>query len=104
MPAHDLRKAKRIFDEAVDLSYSAQREFLIQACAGDAVLFADVQEMLAEFEINSETVESPVGPVHAHFEPPFTLPDRFLLRRRLGAGAFGTVYEAFDRDRHEDVA
>jgi serine/threonine protein kinase/tetratricopeptide (TPR) repeat protein len=30
--------------------------------------------------------------------------DRFTFRRRLGAGSFGVVYEAFDRERHLPVA
>ncbi len=30
--------------------------------------------------------------------------DRFLIRRRLGAGGFGTVYEALDCERHATVA
>jgi serine/threonine protein kinase len=30
--------------------------------------------------------------------------ERFLLRRRLGAGAFGVVYEAFDQERGSPVA
>ncbi len=30
--------------------------------------------------------------------------DRFEIRRRLGAGSFGTVYEVFDRQRGAAVA
>jgi eukaryotic-like serine/threonine-protein kinase len=37
-------------------------------------------------------------------EEPFAGTARFQLRRRLGAGAFGVVYEAFDRERSNVVA
>src|SRR5207253_769612 len=35
---------------------------------------------------------------------PFTGTDRFVVRRRLGAGSFGVVYEALDRERNARVA
>ena len=37
-------------------------------------------------------------------EESFQGTERFQLRRRLGAGAFGVVYEAFDRERESVVA
>lgn len=37
-------------------------------------------------------------------EEPFVGTARFELRRRLGAGAFGVVYEAYDRERESAVA
>ncbi|HEY6930191.1 MAG TPA: protein kinase, partial [Thermoanaerobaculia bacterium] len=37
-------------------------------------------------------------------EEPFRGTDRFQLRRRLGSGAFGVVFEAFDRERESVVA
>jgi eukaryotic-like serine/threonine-protein kinase len=37
-------------------------------------------------------------------EEEFPGTERFTVRRRLGAGAFGVVYEAFDRDRGASVA
>jgi len=30
--------------------------------------------------------------------------ERFMVRRRLGSGAFGTVYEAYDRERKATIA
>jgi len=36
--------------------------------------------------------------------PAFPSKSRFLVRKRLGAGGFGIVYEAFDRERNATVA
>ena len=42
---------------------------------------------------DTETILSPTG-----------LPTRFEVTRRLGQGAFGTVYEAYDREQERAVA
>lgn len=44
------------------------------------------------------------APLSAQLEPGSTVDTRFLIRRRLGAGAMGAVYLAKDLDLDEDVA
>lgn len=47
---------------------------------------------------------SAASTMSAHLEPGTTVESRFLIRRRLGAGAMGAVYLAKDLDLDEDVA
>lgn len=45
-----------------------------------------------------------IGATSAQLEPGTTVEARFLIRRRLGAGAMGAVYLAKDLDLDEDIA
>jgi serine/threonine protein kinase len=103
----EFEQAKRIFDLAADMPLE-QRAAFLKTCACSPIVKEYVERMLAEFESEGALLGSPIplgatggGTIE---DVEFAGSDRFSVRRRLGSGAFGTVYEAYDKDRKTTVA
>ena len=104
----------RIFDEARELpDGDARRDFLIRVCGDDESLRLEVEAMLAAHESSSDPDSLEVLPAAAELieamEPPPTevIPSevgKYKIRRLLGSGSVGTVYEAEERNPHRRVA
>ena len=104
----------RIFDEARELpDEPARRDFLIRGCGDDESLRLEVEAMLAAHESSSDPDSLEVLPAAAELieamEPPPTevIPSevgKYKIRRLLGSGSVGTVYEAEERNPHRRVA
>ena len=105
---HQAALARRVEDRAA---------FLAEACAGDESLRRDVEALLATSiatgallaGLADPATEAPTAasPPSVTSPPPkrdFTGTTRFELRRWLGQGGFGTVYEVLDRERGAPVA
>src|SRR5689334_13758259 len=77
-------------------------------CNGDDSTTANSMQL--ERNAQPAIYESPTGPPSAIIDTPkrigmeFRGSERFILRRRLGDGGFGVVYEAFDREQNAVVA
>jgi Protein kinase domain len=97
--------------------------FLSDACAGDEALAREVQRLVLAHERSRGFLESPAtakalriiaaGDASATIDPSLTGfhaglefrgTERFTVRRQLGSGGMGIVYEVHDRDRDEVVA
>jgi len=102
-----LKEAKRIFDEAVEMPASERQTFVEGICASNPTLRQHVEAMLREFEGGSDAFEAPLinrAAESAGSPNPFVGTPQFAIQRRLGAGAFGTVYQAWDREQQVRVA
>ena len=102
MPAND-RSTSQIVREALALTGEARAAFLSDACLGDQSLRERVDFLLADAAAR-ETHASTNAPADERSRQDFAGTARFEIRRRLGHGGFGTVYEALDRERGVPVA
>ena len=116
-------RVNELFHAAVARESDQRAAFLAAACAGDEALEREVERLVRAHERTRGLLEkspdtdvlrvlaSPNAPTA--IEPPLTPfrvgsafrgTDRFAVRRRLGAGGMGMVYEVHDRSRNELVA
>ena len=102
MGANDWGAAKQLFGEALELDPGLRAEFLDRRCAGDPELRRMVERLLASHssEFMAEpTVATPLSAVAdgpASQAPGERIGDRigpYTLRRLIGTGGFGVVYE-----------
>jgi eukaryotic-like serine/threonine-protein kinase len=112
------RKIERLYRSALEREKSQRAAFIRQACGGDESLQQELVSLIArsagqESALDhawatgaavgrADDVEIPRIP-RTQAES-FRGTERFELRRWLGAGGFGVVYEAYDRDHNATVA
>src|ERR1700691_3765547 len=99
------KRVDELLQSALRLAADQQKEFLRNACAGDAALEQEVQSLLSSHGRLGDFLEEPAIAVATQPlppdevpEPPDTLPGQtiahYRVLRRLGAGGMGMVYEA----------
>jgi eukaryotic-like serine/threonine-protein kinase len=100
MSAHDADAARELITQALMRPAHERDSFLEESCP-DPALRAEISTILRTY------VDAAI-PVYSRSEglvsPDFSGTARFEVRRRLGVGAFGTVYDAWDRVQEQPVA
>jgi eukaryotic-like serine/threonine-protein kinase len=123
MDAERWQRAEHLFQAAIERAPAERTAYLGRACADDEQLRQYVARLVAAHEQASAFLTGDAtlnagrliaaGP--KAIDPQPTLPayftgqefagtDRFAVRRHLGSGGMGVVYESFDRVRAEPVA
>ena len=106
-------RIKHLFEAALDLKPEQRLSFLADACSSDAPARLEVERLLKEYDRASGSLENPPLPAFANVGPgdvsrTFSVSEivagRFRIRRFIGQGGMGEVYEAEDLDLHEAVA
>jgi serine/threonine protein kinase len=110
----DLGKIKRIrqiFEGALAQSSSVRREYVAEACGGDAELQHEVISLLNAHEQSHKLLDRlALGQLHPALPSSTDLPagtvvaERFTIERLLGRGGMGQVYEATDAKLHRKTA
>jgi serine/threonine protein kinase/tetratricopeptide (TPR) repeat protein len=103
MSSHDRPSTAKIFQEALTLSGEERATFLSQVCDGDTSLRDRIELLLANAAANTSQAATHTS-TDRRSGRDFSGTARFEVRRRLGQGGFGTVYEVLDRQRGVPVA
>jgi serine/threonine protein kinase len=117
------QRLDELFQAAIARAPEERRAFLAEACAGDDGLRHQLDRLVRAHERSAGFLETPVATVAlsmlASADDASTLPppltsfrtgtefrgsERFRVRRQLGAGGMGVVYEVHDQVRNEVVA
>ena len=104
MESERWKKAKDIFEQAMVIGPGSRARFLDAACAGDATIRLEVDELLCSLDTAASFLEVPaVGKKTNNLEPGQTL-SRYKIVEQIGSGGMGEVFLATDVTLKRKVA
>ncbi|HMB90161.1 MAG TPA: serine/threonine-protein kinase, partial [Rhodothermales bacterium] len=92
----------RLFDELVALSPEARTARLEEACHDDATLRRELEALLASYTRAGDRLHAEIALDES--PGPEVQVGRYEVRRKLGAGGMGVVYEAYDARLQRTIA
>lgn len=113
MDAARWQRLNELFHGVVGRAAGERRAWLNRSCAGDHSLVAEVERLVRAHERASgfirtddspKAVQALANPGRVEAAPEFPGTERFTVRRTLGVGGMGVVYEVHDRARDQVVA
>ncbi len=94
-----------LFDAAIGMDSPQRGEFLVQACAGDEALLAELKSLVAEHEQLGDSSSSAAAVFNSSSqEKTIQRLGEYEIRFEIGRGGFGRVYLGFDPRVQRQVA